>query len=76
MVKISERKTKKPTREVNEVVENSYEEVENVIVPKEEWEKLGKAIDMVYTVRDNNLRTQWRSMLTVEEVIAILNDVL
>lgn len=76
MVKISEKKTKKPTREVNEVVENSYEEVENVIVPKEEWEKLGKAIDMVYTVRDNNLRTQWRSMLTVEEVIAILNDVL
>lgn len=78
MVKIKEKKTKKPTREVNEPVENMYEEteeIENVYVWKE-WEKLGKAIDMVYRVRDNNLNTNGRSMLTVEEVIAILNDVL
>lgn len=75
MVKINERKTKKPVREVNEVVENSYEEIENVNVWKE-WEKLGKAIDMVYRVRDNNLKNQWRSWLSVDEVIAILNDVL
>ena len=78
MVKIKEKKTKKPTREVNEPVENMYEEteeIENVYVWKE-WEKLGKAIDMVYRVRDNNLNTNGRSLLTVEEVIAILNDVL
>lgn len=79
MVKIREKKTKKPTREVNEPVENMYEEteeLENVYYVWKEWEKLGKAIDMVYRVRDNNLNTNGRSMLTVEEVIAILNDVL
>ena len=79
MVRINEKRTKKPVRMENEVVENMYEkmdEIENVEIPQEEWEKLWKAIDMVYRVRDNNLNTNGRSMLTVEEVIAILNDVL
>ena len=78
MVRINEKKTKKPVRMENEVVENMYEkmeEPENEYIG-EKWEKLGRAIDMVYRVRDNNLNTQWRSWLTVEEVIAILNDVL
>ena len=78
MVKINEKKSKKPVRMVNEPVENMYEkmeEPENVYVWKE-WEKLGRAIDMVDRVIMNNLNNEGRKYLTREEVVAILNDVL
>ena len=40
---------------------------------KEDWEKLGKGIDMVHELMMNNMQNEGRKLLTEEEVIVILN---
>lgn len=71
MVRITKKKEIESVRAENEVsVENKYENVE---YNKEDWEKLGKGIDMVHELMMNNMQNEGRKLLTEEEVIVILN---